>query len=59
MIFCCGGDDYSDLVLGLVACPEERFNELCKHQVARFIKSLKEINIAFTPSEQQVLLTHT
>jgi hypothetical protein len=37
-----------------IACPEERFNDLCKHQVARFTRSLKEINIAFTPYEQQV-----
>merc|ERR1711970_1193845 len=24
------------------ACPDDRFNDLCKHQVARFIKTLKE-----------------
>ncbi|TRY63217.1 hypothetical protein TCAL_10335 [Tigriopus californicus] len=36
------------------ACPEENFNALCKHNVAKFLGTLKEINISFTPFEQQV-----
>merc|ERR1719322_2142425 len=36
------------------ACADQLFNDLCKHQVSRYIRTLKEINIAFTPHEQQV-----
>ena len=41
-------------MIDVSACPDELFQKLAQAPVAKYIKALKEINIAFVAYEEQV-----